>query len=438
MDREILMDVIRRAKKAGVDHVDILCRESDSISVSTRLVKLEKVEQANVIDLSTRVSIGNRSAVITTDNLDELKKESFIEKAVFAAKNSPEETVKFRPDNGELCKNFKKMDICDDQELSPDELISSAMECESMALQIDGITNSEGATASRSRSRVTLVKDDDFFADYEKTYNQISIITLAEKNNFLERSYDFSEAVHWSDLKSPEQIAKKSAERTLKKLGAKKIPSCKVPVVFDREVSRQLLGSFVEAINGASVAKGISFLKDKLSKKIFSDCLNITDRSSISRGIRSRPFDSDGLECSDSIIVKDGVLSSFLLNTKYANRLNMKSTGNAVGFEGVSPNNIFIENGRESFQDLLKSIKNGLYVTEVLGNGLNLVTGNYSQGAVGFWIENGEISYPVNEITIAGSFIDMFSHCNIASDLKMESGIDAPTLFIDEMIVGGV
>jgi PmbA protein len=438
MDKEILMDVVRRAKKDGADHIDILCEESDSISVSTRLVKLEKVEQANVINWSVRVSIGNRSAIITTDNLCELKKESFVEKAVFAAKNSPEETVKFRPDPSELCKNFKKMDICDDRELSSDELISSAMECESIALQINGITNSEGATASRSRSRITLMKDDYFLANYEKTYNQISVVTLAEKDNFLERSYDFSETVYWSALKSPEQIAKKSAEKTLKKLGAKKIPSCKVPVVFDREVSRQLLGSFVEAVNGASVAKGISFLKDKLSKKIFSDCINITDKYSITRGIRSRPFDSDGLECSDTIIVRDGVLNSFLLNTKYANRLNMKSTGNAVGFEGISPNNIFIENGRESFQDLLKSIKSGLYVTEVLGNGLNLVTGNYSQGAAGFWIENGEISYPVNEITIAGNFIDMFLHCNIASDLKIESGINAPTLFMDEMIVGGV
>ncbi|MDR1982285.1 MAG: TldD/PmbA family protein [Holosporaceae bacterium] len=438
MDREIFGDVIRRAKKAGADQADILAVESKNISVATRLAKLEKIVQADVIDVKMRLFIGKRSAVVTTDNLDELKGMSFIEKAIFAAKNSPEDEIEIRPNSDELCKSFKEMDIFDAREISSEKLVSDALKCEKIALQIEGITNSGGVEASYSCSKVMLIKNNDFLAEYQKTLNQISIITLAARDGFLERAYDFSEKVYYSDLKSPEQVAKKSAERTLRKLGAKKIQSCKVPVVFDRMVSSQLLESFMEAINGASIAKGISFLGDKLFKKVFNRGLNIADRYAISRGLRSRPFDSDGLECMNLFIVKDGVLNSFLLNTKYANKLGMKSTGNAYGFEGIAPNNVCIENGKKSFADLLKSVKKGLYVTEVLGNGLNLVTGNYSQGAVGFWIENGEITYPVSEITIAGNFLDMFSCCEVASDLEIESGIDAPTLLVDGVVIGGI
>ncbi|MDR0581192.1 MAG: hypothetical protein LBG04_03725 [Holosporaceae bacterium] len=436
MDNEILNDVVRRAKKSGMEHIDVLCQECNTVSASTRLVKLKKLVQADIIDIKIRVSIGNRSAVIATDNLDDLRKESFLEKVIFAARNAPEEVVAIRPDC-DSCKDFPVMDICDDYRPSSEELISAALECEETALQVSGITNSEGAEASHARSKVTLMKNNDFLASYAKTINQISVVPLAEKDGRLERSYDFSETVYWSDLKNPKQVAQKAAARTLKKLGAKKISSCKVPVVLDRMVSRQTLSNLISAISGVAVAKGVSFLKNKLSQKIFGDRLNVTDRYSVARGLRSRPFDSDGLKCSDTIVVKDGALCSFLLNTKYANQLKMKSTNNASGFEGISPNNICVENGKESFQNLLKSIRSGLYVTEVLGNGLNLVTGNYSQGAVGFWIENEEITHPVSEITIAGNFMDMLLNCIPASDLEIESGIDAPTLFIDEMIIGG-
>ncbi|MDR2723839.1 MAG: TldD/PmbA family protein [Holosporaceae bacterium] len=438
MNSEILSSIITKAKKSGADQVDVLCKERNTISASTRLKKLKKIVQADVISIKMRVSIGNRSAVVTTDNPNDLDGDSFLEKALLAARNAPEDAVIFRPVPNELCKNFRSMDICDNYRPSSEELISTALECETIALQIAGITNSEGAEASHSYSKITLANNNDFFATYEQTNNLISLVTLAEKDGFLETAYDFSKTIYWSDLKSPERIAQKAAELTLKKLGAKKIPSCKVPIVFDRIVSQHLLTSLVDAINGAAVAKGISFLKDKLSKKIFSHDLSIVDEYAIPRGLRSYPFDSDGLECSDVIILENGILRSFLLNTRYAHQLKMKSTAHAFGFEGIAPHNIYIKNGKESFQSLLRTIKKGLYVTEVLGNGLNLITGNYSQGVAGFWIENGEITYPVNEITIAGNFIDMLSNCVPASDLEIEYGVDAPTLFLDEMIVGGM
>jgi PmbA protein len=438
MDKNILGDVMCRAKKLGADSVDILAEESNTISASTRLAQLETVVQAEELCIKIRVSVGRRSAAVATNSLDDLKSESLVEKVVFAAKNAPEEITEFRPDDSELCKNFKNADICDASVVSSQDLIDLALECESIALQIKGITNSEGANASGSRSTITLMKSGGFFGEYEKTILQLSLVTLAEKDGFLERDYDFSEAIYLTDLKSPRKIAEEAARRTLSRLGAEKIKSCKVPVIFDRRVSGQLLGSFAAAVNGGSVAVGASFLKDKLFKKIFADGITVSDKSSVIRGLRSRPFDSDGLECSDTTIVQSGVLQSFLLNTKYANRLRMKSTGNAVGFEGISPHNMYIENGSESLSDLLKSVKRGLYAVEVLGNGLNLVTGNYSQGAVGFWIENGEITYPVSEITLAGNFIDMFSHCRVADDLEMTCGTDSPSLLVEEIVVGGL
>jgi PmbA protein len=435
---DILNDVMRRAKESGADHVDILAQENNQISVSTRLAQLENVVQSEEISVKMRVSVGKRSAVAIANSWEELKKASFVEKSVFAAKNAPEETIPFRPAPDELCKNVQSMDLCDSYAVSAEELTNLALECESIALKFEGITNSEGSMASRSRLKIISMKDADFCAEYEKTLHQFSLVVLAEKDGFLERDYDFSEAVYWSDLKDPRKVAEEAAARTLRRLGARKISSCKVPVVLDRRVSSQLLSSFAAAVNGGSIANGASFLKDKLSQKIFSDGITISDRGIVTRGLRSRPFDGDGLECANRTLVQNGILQSFLLNTKYARRLHMESTGNAVGFEGIAPNNLCIENGSESFQDLIKSVKKGLYVVEVLGNGLNLVTGNYSQGAVGFWIENGEITYPVNEITMAGNFIDMFSHCRAANDLEMISGIDAPSLLLEEMIIGGM
>jgi PmbA protein len=438
MDKEIVLDVLKKARKHGVDHLDILLDESSSISVTTRLSKPEKIVQANTISIGMRVSIGERSAIIATDSCEEFREQLFLEKAIAAARNAAEDRFCIRPRIDELCKNFKKIDLCDDLEPSLERLIEDSSKCESVALAVKGITNSQGAEASHVHSRLTLFKDDCFAGAYEKTIQEISIVTLASKGENLERDYDFSRAIYYSDLRTPENIGRNAAEKTLRRLGAKKIPSCKVPVIFDRAVSRQLLSSLLSALNGAAIAKAVSFLKDKLAQKIFNSCINITDVYAIDRGLRSRPFDADGLECKDNIIVKNGALSSFLLNAKYAHQLGMNSTANASGFEEIAPHNIRIENGKETFDELKKSIKAGLYVTDVLGNGLNIVTGNYSQGAAGFWVENGEVVYPVHEITIAGNFVDMLANCRLASDMQMETGIDAPAILVEEMIVGGV
>lgn len=436
--KDYLSDIIRKIKKIGATGVDIVFKENTTLSATSRFMKVEKLERSDILGVSVRIFIDDRSIVVSTDNVDELKNDDFMEKIFYAVKNSPKESMNLRANTFELYKGGTSIDIYDQVDVTSEMLIKNTKMCEDIALQIPGITNTEGAEARFSRTKINLMRDDGFSAQYEKTKNALSIITLAEKNGNLERSFDFSETIYFKDLKSAEKIATDSAKKTLQKLGARKIHSCRIPVVFHKDVAASLLHNILEALNGAMIAKGMSFLKDKLGQKVFSERLNINDRYDVCRGLRSRPFDADGLTCCNNSIVKDGILSSFLLNTKYARKLNMKSTANAADWDTISPNNVCIENGQESFNTLIKNIKNGLYVTEVLGSGLNFVTGNYSQGACGFWIKNGEITYPVNEITVAGNFIDMFNHCIFASDLEMKFGIDAPTIFFEEMVVGGV
>lgn len=436
---DILESAIKKAKSLGADHVDLMFSESEVMSATTRLTKLEKVVQANVESIDLRVSVGNRYASVSCDNINKIKDDAFIEKVVSAAKNSPEERGRIRADSSELCKNFKEMDICDRNFVAnTDYFIEKAKKCEEIALQVDGISNSEGSEAEYSKTSFTLMRDDGFCGSYEKTHTNLSVVTLAEKDGKMERGWAYSTAVYEEDLRSAEDVAKEAAEKTLKRLGARKVQSCKVPVVFSREVARQILGSMLEALNGASVARDMSFLKDSLGKKVFADGISVVDRYDVHRGLRSRPFDADGLECRNTDIVWNGVVEAFLLNTKYANMLGMKSTANASGWEGISPNNVCIENGTKSFEELLAGVKSGLYVTDAMGVGVNAVTGNYSQGAAGFWIENGALSYPVNEITVAGNFVEMFSHCAVASDLKLEYGFDSPSIFFEEMVVGGI
>ncbi|MDR1335177.1 MAG: hypothetical protein LBJ19_02835 [Holosporaceae bacterium] len=435
---DVLFDVIKKIKQFGADQVDILANAREETIVHSRMLQVDNVIQAHTVDIGVRVFMGKRSAVISTDNTDDLSNPAFVEKAIFATSNSPEESEKSRADGVDLCTNFKKIDLCDPISPSHQQLVENAKKCEEIALQIDGITNSEGSSVSHRRIKTMLAKSDNFFGEYEKTFNQISFVAIATKNGCMERDGEYSSSVYYADLKTPEYIAQQAAKKAIRRCGARKVASCSVPIIFHRDVASQLLNDLISALNGAAIAGGTSFLKDKLSKKIFADTVNVVDRYALDKGLRSRPFDADGLECMDNSILKDGVLNSFLLNVKYANRLGQKSTRNAGGWSVISPNNICIENGGISLKDMIGCVKNGLYVVDVIGMGLNVITGNFSQGAVGFWIVDGEIAYPVNEVTIAQNFIDMFANCQVASDLEIKSGIDAPSIFVEKMVVGGI
>lgn len=438
MEKNILQDTVNRLSKLGADHVDILAQENFTISARQRMRKPEEIVQADTSAISVRVFIGRQSAIVSTDNLTSLQDEAFLEKIVTIVKNSPEYGEDPRPSIADFPKDLPELDLADSSEVSSEILLNNIRECEEIVLQSKGITNSDGAEIGYDKTKIIVIKGKNFSGEYDKTNFSFAVSPLAEKNGELQQSYDFSNAVCYDDLKTPQQLAEKAVRKTLQKLGSRKIKTCCVPVIFDREVSRSLLKNLLAALNGAEIAKGTSFLANKLSQKIFSEKFTIHDRAWLDKGLRSRPFDSDGISREETTLIENGTLNSFLLNTKYANKLKMKSTGNASGFSGISPNNVYFENGTTEISQLMKDIGTGLLVTEVLGDGFNIVTGNYSQGACGLWIENGEPAYPVHEITLAGNFFEMFSNVVIANDLKIETGIDAPSLCFDQMTVGGL
>ena len=438
MEKDILQDAVSKLSKLGIDHVDVLAQENFTMSARQRMRKPEEVIQAETSAISIRAFIGKQTAVVSTDNISSLRDNNFLEKIVEITKNAPEYDENPQPASEDLSQNPPTIDLVDQSEISANVLLNDIRECEEIVLQSEGITNSDGAEISYDRTKITLMKGKNFFGEYEKTNFGFAVSPLAEKNGELQQNYDFSNAIYYDDLKTPQQLAEKAVQKTLQKIGSRKIKTCRVPVIFDREVSRSLLRNLLSALDGAEIAKGTSFLADKLSQKIFSEKITVSDRAWLDKGLRSRPFDSDGISREETTLIKNGVLNSFLLNTKYANKLKTKSTGNAAGFSGITPNNVCFENGSAEISQLIKDIGSGLLVTEVLGDGFNVVTGNYSQGACGIWIENGELTYPVHEITLAGNFFEMFSNVTVANDLKIETGIDAPSLCFEQMTVGGL
>lgn len=433
MNEEFLLTAIKKGKSLGADHVDIIANESRTSSITSRLGKIEQVTNSDFETIFIRATIGKRQAIGVTNSSEGLIKDDFLEQLVISAKNSPEDAYVCQPENNS--KAFEHLQICDYNEVDTENFERYAIECEEYALETPGITNSEGSTFSCEKSTHILVKDCDFFGKYDKSCFGVSVTPLAEKDGELQQSYAYQQVTFFDELKSPKELADEATSRTLKKIGSRKIKSCVVPVIFERRCSRNLLIDVIQAINGANVANNMSFLKDRIHQKIMSNTITINDN--YQKGIASRPFDSDGLCSQNNELIVDGVLKTFLLNSRYANQLGMKSTHSASGFNAIVPNYVCVQNGNTSLDELMHNIKRGILITETMGDGLNLISGNYSTGACGFWIENGEIQYPVNEITLASDFDTMFSDCIPASDFAMESEADSPSLFIPQMTIGG-
>lgn len=433
MNEEFLLTAIKKGKSLGADHVDIIAAESRTTSVTSRLQKVEQITNADFELISVRVTVGKQQAISVTNSSEDLIKDDFIEQLVIAAKNSPEDEYVTQPEKD--TSPFEELKICDYRKINPEDFMKYAAECEQYALETPGITNSEGAEFSYEKSTHILMKDYDFFGKYDKSCFYISVVPLAEKDGELQQSYAYQQVTFFDQLKSPKELADEATSRTLKKIGSRKIKSCVVPVIFERRCARNLLIDIIRAINGANIANNMSFLKDHIHKKIVSDAITICDN--YKKGTTARPFDSDGLRAQNNELVVDGALQTFLLNTRYAHQLKMKSTHSASGFNTVAPNYVYIQNGNVPLDELIRDIKDGLLITETMGDGLNITSGNYSTGACGFRIENGEIQYPVNEITLAGDFETMFSDILPASDFIMESGADSPSLFVPKMTIGG-
>ena len=437
----LLEDLIGKARRLGAEAADAVVFNSASMSVSYRLGKLEDVERSESHDLGLRVFIGKHQAAVASTDLSARALDALAERAVAMAKTTPEDKYCGLAPRELLAKSWPELDLTDGNEPSSERLVEFAKACEAAALGVPGITNSEGASAGWGKGGVALVTSEGFAGAYASTSTSISASVLAGEGTHMERDYDFTSAHYLSDLDDPVAVGKNAAARTLRRLNPRKVKSQSVPVVYDPQVANSLIGHLAGAISGSSIARGTSFLKDKMEQQVFARNIMIVDDPHRKRGMRSKPFDGEGVANRRWNLIEDGVLKTWLLDSASARQLGLTTTGHAARGTGGPPSpsvtNLYLAPGAVTPDELMSGIGEGFYVTELIGMGVNGITGDYSRGAAGFWIENGKISYPVSEITIAGNLKDMFMHLTPANDLKFKYGTNAPTTLIEGMTIAG-
>ncbi|MBV6632967.1 MAG: TldD/PmbA family protein [Alphaproteobacteria bacterium] len=440
-DSSFLEDLINRAKRAGADAADAVMFDSTSLSVGQRLGKPETIERAESSEIGLRVFIGKQMAIVSTGERQGDAANRLVDQAVAMAKAVPEDPYAGIAEPNQLAKELPNIESVDTEEPSTESLIEAANEAEDAARAVEGITNSEGADAGYSRSRVSLAASNGFRGSYAVTRHSLAVSVLAGEGTKMERDYDYSSKVFRSDMPPPASIGKSAGERTIKRLNPRKIPTGTYPVIFDPRVSRTMLSHLIGAINGPAIARGASFLKDKKGERIFGERILIVDDPFVKRGLRSRPFDAEGIAPMRRNIVEAGVLTTWFLDLRSARQLELETTGHASrgasSPPSPSPSNLMLAAGPISPEDMIKETGTGLYVTELMGMGVNNITGDYSRGAAGFWIENGVLTYPVSEITIAGNLLDMFKSMTPADDLERKYGVDAPTVRIEGLTIAG-
>ncbi len=438
---DLLQDLIGRARRAGADAADAVFFEGVSLSHARRLGKTEKLERSEGHDLGLRVFIGRRQAVVSSNDRSPDALAELVERAVAMARTVPEDPFCGIAEPDEIARGWPALDMLDPVEPSAETLIERARAAEEAALAVKGVTNSEGAETGWGRSSVALAASNGFAGAYSGSSHGVSVAVLGGSGTGMERDYDFASAIYGADLRDPAEIGRSAGERAVKRLGARKMPTCRGPVVFEPRVARSLLSHLLGAITGPAIARGTSFLKDRLGERIFPEAITIIEDPHRQRGLRSKPFDGEGIANRRRAIIDKGVLTTWLLDLRSARQLGLKTTGHAArgtaSPPGPSATNVWLEPGGQSPQDLIADIKSGFYVTEMMGMGVNGVTGDYSRGAAGFWIENGEIAFPVSEMTIAGNLKDMVLRLVAADDLEFKTGVDAPTLRIDDLTVAG-
>jgi len=440
--RSLLDDLITKAKKRGADAADALLVNSNSISHAERLGQTERLERSEARDLGLRVFFGKQQAVVSSNDWQAETLDDLVDRAVAMAKVVPEDPYCGLADADQLFTgDLPELDIFDSTEPAPEALIERAKAAEEAARAVKGVTNSEGAESSWSLNDVTLAASNGFSGGYEISRHGVGVSVIAGEGTGMERDYEFSSTVHESDLDDSTSVGKAAGERAVKRLSPRKGPTLKAPVVYDPRVSHGLIGHLASAINGSSIARGTSFLKDAIDTKVFADGITITDDPHRKRGLRSKPFDAEGLANQSMSLIEDGVLKSWILDLRSARQLGLTSTARASrgvsGPPSPSVTNLYLVAGTDTPAALMSDIDSGFYVTELMGFGIDMVTGDYSRGAAGYWIEKGEIAYPVSEMTVAGNLKDMFLNLTPANDLTFRYGTNAPTVRVDGMTVAG-
>jgi PmbA protein len=443
--RELATDVVRRAMKGGATAAECVVREGDEFSTTVRLGQVETLKESGSRAIGVRVFFGQRAASTYSSDFSAAGIERMLKSALELAKICSEDPYAGIPEAAKLGSLSGDLHLYheDVYSLPGSERIEYARRAEEAALDADPrIKNSDGGSFDAATGRKILANSHGFVGEYRRSYCSVAVVPIAQDDKGMQRDYWYSVARSLAKLDSAEQVGKEAARRTLRRLGARKVKTAHVPVVLDPMVAGSILGHIFEGVNGDSVYRGESFLAGKLGEKIAGPNVTIVDDGTMPGGFGTSPFDGEGIPTRRTLVIENGILKSYLLNTYTAKKLGLETTANAsrglAGTPGIGPGNYFLEPGTKTQNQIIADIKDGLYVTEFLGHGANLVTGDYSRGASGIWIVNGEFAYPVEEITVAGNLKDMF--CNISeigSDLEFRGSVASPTIRIDGLTVGG-
>ncbi len=436
-----LSDLIAHARAAGADAADAVLIAGTSLSVARRLGKTEHVERSEGQDLGLRVFIGKQAAIVSATSIDPAGFAALAERAVAMAKVVPEDPYVGLAETAAPPEDAAYLDMEDPAEPSTEDLVERAAAAEDATLAVPGVTNTEGADAGYSRGEIYIVTSAGFAGHRAGTSHSVSATALAGEGTGMQRDYDYDSKVYLADLDDAAEIGRSAAHRALARLNPTRPKTAKLPVVYDPRVATSLLGHLMGAINGASVARGTSFLKEKLGEKIFASGIFVHDDPRRVRGPRSRVFDGEGTPTKARALIEDGVLTTWLLDSRAARQLGMVSTGHASrgtsGPPSPSPSNLWLAAGTLTPAELMADIRLGLYITELIGMGVNGVTGDYSRGAAGFLIRDGNLAEPVAEITVAGHLTEMFANLTPANDLVFRRGTDSPTVRVEGMTMAG-
>jgi PmbA protein len=434
--------LIKAARAAGADTADAVAMRSVSQSVDVRDGAVEESQRAEGNDVGLRVMVGKKQAVVSTNDLSGDGVKALAERAVAMARVAPEDRYAGLADASLLAKTFPDLDLVDRDLPDTATLEKIARRAEDAGRAVKGVSKSGGASASAGIGGMVLLTSHGFSGAYLGSRHSVSMQAIAGEGTGMETDYDFSSALHATDLDDPEKIGQTAGEKAVAKLNPRKVSTRKVPVVFDWSVAGSIVGHLVSAINGSSIARKTSFLRDKMGQQIFAAGINIIDDPLRKRGLRSRPFDAEGVAGRRMALIEDGVLKSWILDSATARELGLATTGHAgrsaSSTPSPSPTNLHLEPGKLSPEELIKDIDEGFYVTDLIGSGANMVTGDYSRGASGFWIEKGQRTYPVSEVTIAGHMSDIFRGVTPANDLHFRYGTNAPTLRLEGLTIAGV
>ena len=419
------------AKKLGATDSSVVVGNSVSETVNFRNKRLDESNRSDNLAINITTYLDKKKSSISSSNLLKDNLDILIEKCIETTKNTPEDEFNSLPDKDLLAKEIRDLDLYDDTHIKNENKIEYLTRLEASASNDKKIVNTE-SSFTEDKSNFILANSDGFSNGYKSSSFTASSVTVAKDDQGMERDYEYTSRCHLKDIKEAEELGKLAAEQTVRKLSPKKIGSEKISLIFDKRIAKGILSTFASAISSSAISRGTSFLKDKINQKIFSDKINILDKPDILKGLGSKSFDSEGVKTNTLKLVEQGVLKHYLVDTYNGKKLNLRSNGRCGG-----TSNLYFDNGNISYKDLLNSNSRCLYITETIGHGSNIVSGDYSVGANGFLIENGEFKYPINEVTIAGNFIDMFKNIYLANDLEFKYATNSPTMMIEGMVVAG-